>query len=77
MADPARKTPGNVPGRWFVDDTCTSCNLCVDLQPEIFAMDDDSGFAYVRKQPEGADEEAKARDAAGQCPVEAIGEDGA
>jgi ferredoxin len=75
MQNTTPRLPGNVPGRWYVDEGCTGCNLCADLHPEIFAMHDANGLAYVKRQPQGPEEESGARDAAGQCPVEAIHEE--
>ncbi len=30
MADKTQKVPENVPGKWYVDDTCTPCHVCLD-----------------------------------------------
>ena len=52
-------------------DTCIGCGLCVDISPEVFEMDDE-GLARVI---DGADVDGSAGDvkeAAEQCPVDAI-----
>ncbi len=51
-------------------DTCISCELCVDICPEVFRMDDD-GFAeaYAEIAPDAADRAVEARDS---CPSESI-----
>ena len=38
---------------------------------------DDGGYSFVTKQPEGEEEEELCREAMEGCPVEAIGDDGA
>jgi ferredoxin len=75
MAGKTSRLPGNVPGRWYVDDGCIGCNLCVDLYPDIFAMNDADNLAFVKMQPRNPKEEEEARDAATQCPVESIHEE--
>ena len=52
-------------------DTCTGCNLCVETCPDVFRMDDDDiAFAFANPVPAAA--EACCREAADDCPVEAI-----
>ncbi len=54
----------------YVDqDVCISCNLCVDLVPEVFKNNDD-GLAEVY-EPAGAPEE-KIQEAIDSCPVSCI-----
>jgi len=50
-------------------DTCIGDEICVDLCPEVFAMDDE-GKAYV-KNPKGCSI-CDCEDAADACPVDAI-----
>jgi len=53
-------------------DTCIGCGLCVDMCPEVFALDDKS-IAIVNASSVPSESEEMCRDAAGSCPVEAIG----
>jgi len=52
------------------DSLCTGCGLCADTCPEVFEMGDT--IALVKLDPIPADLEDQARDAADNCPVEAI-----
>lgn len=51
-------------------DTCTGCGLCADSCPEVFDMTDDAASVKVDTVP--AENEECAREAAEDCPVEAI-----
>jgi ferredoxin len=51
-------------------DLCTGCELCIDTCPDVFEMEDDIAKAIVDEVPAGAEETAK--QAAEECPVEAI-----
>ena len=37
MADRRRAVAENVPGDFFVDETCIDCDACRQLAPEVFA----------------------------------------
>lgn len=57
--------------RAIVDQaTCTGCGLCPDTCPEVFKMDGD--VASVHANPVPPEAEDSAREAAEDCPVEAI-----
>ena len=77
MANLDEKWDDNVPGAFYVDKECILCSLCVDIAPESFKESDAGDHDVVYKQPEGEDELAAAMDAMEQCPVDAIGNDGA
>jgi len=51
-------------------DLCTGCELCVETCPDVFEMEGDVAVAKVDDIPEDAEECAK--QAAEECPVEAI-----
>ncbi|MDH5750945.1 MAG: ferredoxin [Deltaproteobacteria bacterium] len=76
MADRNRKWPQNAEGSYYVDEDCIDCNLCSEIAPEIFAVNEGEGHDFVKKQPETDDERSLAAEAMESCPVEAIGQDG-
>jgi len=53
-----------------VKDTCTACGLCVDTCPEVFELGDE--FAEVLVDEVSPEHEDAVRQAAEECPVEAI-----
>lgn len=56
----------------FVDkNICIGCGVCVSVCPEVFEMDDD-GLAKVLETEIADDLVEGAKDAEGQCPVNAI-----
>jgi len=77
MADRNAKHPTNIPGKYFVDTSCSACQVCVSVAPDNFKMSDSEDHAFVFKQPEGAAEVDACEDALKGCPEEAIGSDGA
>lgn len=68
MADKTDKVKRNVPGKWYVDHNCIGCGVCVEVASDNIEMDE--------SQPEDDAQEADFEEAAEQCPVEAIGDDG-
>ena len=76
MADLTNRLLTNVPGSYYVDDTCIDCDQCRATAPDFFARDDDSGLSYVHRQPITPQEIAEAEDALSNCPTESIGNDG-
>ena len=77
MSDKTRKAAENVSGRFYVDETCIDCDLCRETAPANFIRQDDGGYSYVYRQPRDPAEEAACLAALEECPVEAIGDDGA
>jgi len=53
-----------------IEDSCTSCGLCVDTCPDVFEMGPD--MAQVRVDEVPAEFEDLVQQAADECPVEAI-----
>lgn len=76
MANKDKKYDDNAPGRFYVDHECISCDACILAAPDHFTMNEDSGHAFVKKQPKGQVEEDACKEAMEGCPVEAIGNDG-
>ena len=53
-------------------DVCIGCGLCADTCPGVFAMDDESNVAKTILDRVPAELKDKCREAATNCPVEAI-----
>ena len=51
-------------------ELCTGCGLCADNVPEVFKMEGDVA-TVIQEEVDGALAD-KAKDAAADCPVEAI-----
>jgi len=77
MADLESKFEDNTPGKFYVDEECIDCDLCREIAPTMYHRNDDGGYSFVAKQPEGEEEEELAKEAMEGCPVEAIGDNGA
>ena len=75
MADRNNKTPENVPGPYYVDNTCIDCDMCRTTAPDFFRRNDEGGYTYVYRQPATPEEIAVAEEAR-NCPVDSIGNDG-
>ena len=76
MADSDRKLPENVPGKWYVDDSCTPCRVCLEEAPNLIRLNEDETYTYFFRQPANAQENAEAQRAMDVCPTLAIGNDG-
>jgi ferredoxin len=62
----------NVPGRYYTTDECDGCAYCAAVAPENFEYDREANRYYVARQPLNAEEEESVREAAEDCPVDAI-----
>lgn len=52
------------------EDLCTGCGLCAESCPDVYEMKDDKAIVKVDPLPDNIVDSAK--DAASNCPVEAI-----
>ena len=52
------------------EETCIGCGLCVETCPDVFELKDDKAIVKMEEVPEGVAESC--REAAEECPVEAI-----
>ena len=77
MPDLNHRLPQNVPGPYYVDDTCIDCDMCRSTAPAFFARDDETGYSYAYRQPLTPEEFAQAEEGRLTCPTESIGNDGA
>jgi ferredoxin len=75
MAESINKTPENVPGSYYVDDTCIDCDMCRSNAPQFFQRLDEGAYSYVYRQPVTQEEVALAEEARLSCPTESIGND--
>lgn len=71
MAKESLSHPDNAPGELFVDTRCIGCEVCTQLAPETFVLQND--LSRVTHQPENADETSRALVALLSCPVFSIG----
>jgi ferredoxin len=86
MADPNEIWEDNIGGSatidgkklsFYVDTECILCSVCSDAAPNNFRMSDDEDHDICFKQPEDEEELEQCNEAMENCPVEAIGDDGA
>jgi ferredoxin len=75
MADPALRIPSNVPGPFYVDETCIDCDMCRHIAPSVFRLDEERGMSVVYRQPETEQERALVEEAATSCPYDSIGKE--
>jgi len=55
-----------------VDDNCSACGLCVETCPEVFELPDEADITSVIVDEVPPEAEDACREAAEDCPVEAI-----
>lgn len=56
----------------IIQDECTGCEECVEAVESVFAMDDDGDLAVVKVDTVPGDLEEEVKEAAEDCPAEAI-----
>jgi glyoxylase-like metal-dependent hydrolase (beta-lactamase superfamily II)/ferredoxin len=71
MAVAAKALSTNIPGDFYVDDTCIDCGACRWIAPDTF--DRAGEMSRVHAQPTGADAAATALRALVACPTASIG----
>jgi len=55
-----------------IDGNCTACGLCVETCPEVFELPEQADIAGVTMDEVSPEAEEKCREAADNCPAEAI-----
>ena len=75
MADRTHSYADNVPGAFYVDDSCIDCDMCLATASQNFERNREHGYSYIAKQPENEGEWALCLQAMEECPVSAIGHD--
>ena len=76
MADKHLKNPENVPGKFYVDDSCIDCDVCRNTAPQFFNRFEEGGYTIVFRQPQTPEEITLASEALEGCPTDSIGNDG-
>lgn len=71
MASLAKRLPDNVPGDFYVDDTCIDCDACRIFAPTVFSDTGDQSAVF--HQPETDGEILAAERALISCPTASIG----
>ena len=64
----------NAKGRYYVDESCIYCELCVETAPINFAYDDEDGVAFIQKQPDCDSEHELLLEVIRLCPTVSIGD---
>jgi len=62
----------NVPGKFYVNESCDGCGLCFSIAPDLFSYTADKKFFYVSKQPENENELRIIQEAIEACPLKSI-----
>ena len=77
MPDRFNRYHKNIPGAFYVDNTCIRCDVCVQVAEKHFKLDSDNEeHAFVYAQPKTEEEKMACQEAIENCPIEAIGDDG-
>src|SRR5205814_1795009 len=71
VARTSQSLPQNVPGEFFVDDSCIDCDACRQIAPETFV--ERGAHSIVQRQPATDDEVRRALMALVACPTASIG----
>ncbi|MET0649460.1 MAG: MBL fold metallo-hydrolase [Pyrinomonadaceae bacterium] len=71
MANPSKRLPENVPGDFYVDESCIDCDACRQIAPAVFRDHGEQSSVY--RQPRTAEEVLGALKAVVACPTSSIG----
>ena len=71
MANPSKRLPENVPGDFYVDESCIDCDACRQIAPRIFRDHGEQSSVY--RQPRSEAEVLGALKAVVACPTSSIG----
>jgi glyoxylase-like metal-dependent hydrolase (beta-lactamase superfamily II)/ferredoxin len=71
VANPSKRLPENVPGDFYVDESCIDCDACRQIAPGVFR--DHGEQSSVFRQPETEREVLAALKAVVACPTASIG----
>lgn len=72
MADPKARLRENVPGEFYVDDSCIDCDTCRQIEPSVFARAARQQ-SYVAQQPGTETARERSMMALVACPTSSIG----
>lgn len=61
MANIQARWEDNAPGKYYVDQNCIICNICMELAPRNFAESAAGDHHVVCKQPDSMEEEEQIR----------------
>lgn len=71
MAKPSARRSENVPGPFYVDESCIDCDTCRWMAPEVFHSA--GSMSAVHAQPADEEQELRAFQALVSCPTSSIG----
>jgi glyoxylase-like metal-dependent hydrolase (beta-lactamase superfamily II)/ferredoxin len=71
VANPSKRLPENVPGDFYVDESCIDCDACRQIAPTIFRDHGEQSSVY--RQPQSEAEVLGALKAIVACPTSSIG----
>ncbi|MFL6254674.1 MAG: MBL fold metallo-hydrolase [Pyrinomonadaceae bacterium] len=71
MAKPSKRLPENVPGDFYVDESCIDCDACRQIAPNVFRDHGEQSSVY--QQPQTEAEVLGALKAVVACPTSSIG----
>lgn len=77
MAEVRDRWPDNAPGPFYVDRECIVCTVCSEIAPDHFRLSETEDHDVCYRQPATRAERERCEAAEAECPVEAIGSDGA